>query len=231
VGRTVIVGDVHGCADELDELLGAVALGHGDALVFVGDLVARGPDSRRVLRRYRELGARGALGNHEARILAVREAEQRGEPGPRLGPSHRQLMLEMDEADWGVLSDLRLTLVLPEHDVLVVHAGLVPGLPLEAQDRWALLHMRSLDDHGKPTDRPGPRSWAADYRGDAHAVFGHDARRGLQIHESATGLDSGCVYGGQLSALVLDAGARVPPPAERRDVIVQVDARAAYFGG
>lgn len=228
MSRTVIVGDVHGCIAELDELLGKVGLGDDDRLVLVGDVVARGPASRAVLSRLRELGASAVLGNHEARILAARDARARGEPGPRLGPSHARLLEEMDEADWAMLDALPLYRALPEHRVLVVHAGLVVGLPMEQQDPWALVHMRSLTADGRPTDRPGARSWAADYDGPEHVVFGHDARRGLQLHPRATGLDSGCVYGGRLSALVLPDGQAPAPPRERPSAIVSVPARAAY---
>jgi hypothetical protein len=85
---TIIIGDVHGCADELSELLGRVGPGAGDQVVFVGDLVARGPDSPGVLRLVRELGARAVRGNHEERLLAARAARRKGEQGPRLGAAH-----------------------------------------------------------------------------------------------------------------------------------------------
>ena len=57
MGRTIIVGDVHGCRRELEQLLDKVAFATGDRLVFVGDLVARGPDSLRVLDVVRRTGA------------------------------------------------------------------------------------------------------------------------------------------------------------------------------
>jgi hypothetical protein len=231
VGRTVIIGDVHGCADELEELLAAVGLGSEDRLVTVGDLVARGPDSRRVLRLVRDLDATGVRGNHEVRLLAAREARRRGVAGPPLGPSHARLVELLDDADWAVLDRLPAYLELPAHGALVVHAGLVPGKPITEQDPWALTHIRSLDEAGAPSDRPGCQSWAATYQGEAHVVFGHDARRGLQLYAAATGLDSACIYGGRLSALVLAEGAAVPPASDRMDAIVSVPARRAYITG
>ena len=71
-------------------------------------------------------------------------------------------------------------------------------------------------------------SWAESYQGAPHVVFGHNAQAGLQLFGAATGLDTGCVYGGQLSAMVLKDGQNPPPPAERRDVIVSVEARERY---
>jgi hypothetical protein len=224
----MVIGDVHGCAFELSALVDRAAITSSDRVIFVGDLVARGPASRDVLRIYRSLEARGTVGNHDARLLEARGARRAGLPLPRLGPSHEHLLGELDDQDWATLGALEPWIDVRAHDLRVVHAGLVPGLPMERQDRWALVHMRSFDEVGRPTDRPGACSWAASYSGPPHVAFGHDARRGLQLHEHATGLDTGCVYGGHLSALVLDDGAQVPAPKERPDCIVSVPARQRY---
>ena len=112
--------------------------------------------------------------------------------------------------------------------VRVVHAGVVPGVPIAQQQRRNLLKMRALEPDGTATSSWRERSWAADYTGPPHVVFGHNAQAGLQLCKAATGLDTGCVYGGSLSALVLAAGERVPAPDLRRDVIVSAPARARY---
>lgn len=228
VGRTVWIGDVHGCADELEELLAAIGVTVDDTIVFVGDLVARGPDSRRVLRIARELGARAVRGNHEQRILAAYAAIQRGERGPRLGPAHQKLLTELGEEEWAQLEALPLFLEYPEHGVRVVHAGVAPGVPFEQQQAWTLLHVRSLTALGAPSDRYSPVSWAESYEGPPHIVFGHNAQAGLQLHVHATGLDTGCVYGGELTALVLQAEQAVPPVEQRRELLVSVRARRRY---
>jgi hypothetical protein len=229
VGRTVIVGDVHGCVDELDALLGRIGLRSEDRVVFVGDLVARGPSSRAVLERFEALGARGALGNHEARLLEARAARASGGTGPPLGSSHERLLEELEARDWALLERLEPWIELAEHAVCVVHAGVHPARPIEAERLWTLLHIRSLDGGGEATHLSGARSWADGYRGPPHVVFGHDARRGLQLYEDATGLDTGCVYGGALSALVLEPGEPVPPVEQRRQRIASVPARRSYM--
>jgi len=225
--RTIIIGDVHGCVRELGQLLEIVAPTGSDRIVFVGDLVARGPDTRGVLRTVRELGAQCVKGNHEERLLAARFARRAGQLGPRLGPSHTQLLGLLDEEDWAQLEALPLKVDLEEHGVRVVHAGVVPGVPWEQQDPWLITHIRSIKDDGTPSDRQGTL-WGSLYQGPPHIVFGHNARRDVQLHPDATGLDTGCVYGGFLTALVLPAGTPPPPVAERRSALVQVRAERVY---
>jgi diadenosine tetraphosphatase ApaH/serine/threonine PP2A family protein phosphatase len=228
VNRTIWIGDVHGCAPELDDLLAILALSEGDEVVFVGDLVARGPDTVRVLEIARALSAASVRGNHEHRMILAHRARQNGERGPRLSPSHQKVLSDLKEEDWRYLESLPLSLEFPDHKVRVVHAGVVPNLELSAQEAWTLMHIRSLTSLGAASDRYSERSWAADYDQEPHVVFGHNAQAGLQLHPHATGLDTACVYGGRLSALVLEKGQGVPPPAERQACIVSVPARQQY---
>ena len=225
--RTIVIGDVHGCSAELSDLLSKVGVVSGDRVVFVGDLVARGPDSRGVLRIVRELGALAVRGNHEERVLAARLATQRGEPWPKIGKGHTALAKEFDEVEWQQLEALPLHLEFAEHSLRVVHAGVDPARRFEDQDPWMVTHMRSLLDDGTPSDRWGP-PWGAAYRGPPHVVFGHNAQRAPQIHPYATGIDTACVYGGELTALVLQESESVPDVSVRRDSLVSVPARAAY---
>jgi hypothetical protein len=231
MARSIFIGDVHGCARELAALLDLLGPVAGDTLYFVGDLVARGPDSVGVLRLFREVRAMGVLGNHEARLLEVRRARLGGDPSARPGKSHAAVFASLDESDWALLDSLPLYIDLPEHSALVVHAGVVPDAPLREQDAWTLTHIRSLDASGAPSSTPGAESWAAVYRGKPHVIFGHDARRGLQLHPDATGLDTACVYGGSLTALVVQEGTRIPFPHDRRELLVSVRAHAAYYTG
>lgn len=219
---------MHGCADELRQLLDELRYTDSDRVFFVGDLVARGPDSSGVLRLFRELGAAGVLGNHEDRLLDARSARSQGKPGPRLSPAHQALLEGLSGPDWDLLQALPLTLDLPEHDVRIVHAGLVPGVPLALQKRQDLLKMRALEPDGTATSSWREESWATAYAERPHVVFGHNAVSGLQLHPHATGLDTGCVYGGRLTALVLPAGCPVADVSERTGQLVCVPARRRY---
>lgn len=226
--RSIFIGDVHGCADELEELIGGLAIGASDRVYFVGDLVTRGPDGKGVLALMRAVGGQSVLGNHELRMLALRQ----GRAG-RWGSlsTYQRLAAELTDEDWALLEGLPPTLEVPEHGVRIVHGGVVPGRPLDEHDPWLLTHLRTLDDEGSPSERWAGTLWAERYHGPPHIVFGHNARARLQLHDWATGLDTGCVYGGHLTALVLETGETPKPPAERRSSLYSVAARRCYYVG
>ena len=130
----------------------------------------------------------------------------------------------LTDDDWAYLDALPLHRRFPglagDQDVLVVHAGLVPGVPLaEQRPKWEM-NLRSIDRRGEPSKRiEDGAPWAAFWRGPELVVFGHDAVRGLQQHPYAIGLDTGCCYGGALTALIFEGG------SHRK---VHVDAARAY---
>lgn len=211
MAKTVIVGDVHGCLDELRALLKKCAYAPSDNLMLVGDLVAKGPDSQGVLQFVRESGGSSVLGNHDAHVLLFRS-------GGKIKEHHRQVAQTLKEDDWRFLEALPLWRTLPAFNSIVVHAGLKAGVPLEEQSRDDVINMRSIDASGQPSKRvEGGMPWAASWPGPQRVIFGHDAIRGLQQYPHALGLDTGCVYGRQLTAVVL--------PENR---LVSVDAARAY---
>lgn len=230
MSRTIIVGDVHGCVAELGRLLDDLAVGATDRVLFVGDLVARGPDSLGVLALYRQVRGQAVLGNHESTLLEAYRARRDGTKRPRLSALHYALLHRLGEADWALLEQLPLSLSVPEHGLVVVHAGVDPGLGLAQGDAWTLTHIRSIDPHGKPSPRHDYEPWANRYAGPSHIVFGHNSRLGLQLAPRATGIDTGCVYGGRLTALVLGDGQTIPAdPGERRELLCSVPASRVYY--
>jgi hypothetical protein len=215
MSRTFVIGDVHGCARELDRLLDRCELGRGDRVVLVGDLVNKGPDSLTVIRRCLEIGAEAVLGNHDDLLLRCIAARRRDDDDDFPEPV-RKLARKLKDEEIGWLSELPLFLRLPAHGVLVVHAGLRPGLAPEHEERANLLTMRSIRADGsgsKRIDEGAP--WASLRTGPEHILFGHDAVRGLQEWPFATGLDTGCVYGRQLTAMLLPGRRLVSVPAKK----------------
>lgn len=219
--RTIIVGDVHGCREELETLLRELSFSSGDCLVFVGDLISRGPDSLGVLDIARQTGALLVRGNHEQKLL-----DWKANPSKViLGRMHHELAEAFRPVDWSLLESAPLFLDLPSHNARVVHAGLDPRVPFEMQTPESLLNIRTVVA-GKG-ERP---LWGAAYRGPEQIVFGHNAAPGLQLHAFATGLDTGCVYGGRLTAMVLPEGAKIPKSIdERKRALVSVPARRVHF--
>lgn len=211
--RTIVIGDVHGCLDELLALVARCERSGEDRVVLVGDLVAKGPDSAGVVAWAREGGGDAVLGNHDAHVLRAHDAPAEARP-------HHVKVAETltpEDVDW--LAARPLWLRLPgkarAHATVVVHGGLVPGVPIESQARDHLLNLRSIDADGRPSKRIEGTPWGALWAGPERAVYGHDAIRGLQRHPHATGLDTGCVYGRELTALVLPEGKLVSVAARR----------------
>ncbi len=212
--RTIFIGDVHGCAEELDALLEECGRKPEDRVVLVGDLVAKGPDSAGVVRRAREQGMCAVRGNHDEHVLRWRGGQQPA--GKKLKPEHEQVLDTLAPRDWAWLESLPLYWRFPELNVLVVHAGLVPGVRLEEQEPELLLNLRSIKANGTPSKKVDAGvAWASRWRGPELVVFGHDALRGLQRHPHAIGLDTGCVYGGRLTAYVLPEEHLYSVPAKR----------------
>lgn len=206
--RVFMVGDVHGCHDELLTLLErADALQPDVQVVFVGDLINKGPKNVECVELARRIGALAVRGNHDEVALSVLAgARQSGTAVPQ-----RMAWLNdlgADNEKW--LLDLPYTIHIPWLNALVVHAGLVPGVALTQQDPDNLIHMRNLIwDEARGVYMATRKTaegaaWAPLWRGPLHLYFGHDARRGVQTERYATGLDSGCVYGRSLSGMYVD---------------------------
>jgi hypothetical protein len=210
--RTFVIGDVHGCLDELRALVEHAGVTADDDVVFVGDLVTKGPDSAGVIGWARERGAAAVLGNHDEHVLRARAGDEAAKKNHLIVAA----TLSKADVDWLAARPLWLRLAYEQPHV-VVHGGMVPGVPVEKQAREHLLAMRSITADGQPSKRIEGAPWGALWKGPEHAVFGHDAIRGLQQHPLATGLDTGCVYGRELTGLML--------PAHQ---LVSVSARRAY---
>lgn len=192
--RRIFVGDIQGCREPLERLLTAVAFVRGrDRLLPVGDLVNKGPDSPGVLRVLMELDAEPVLGNHDLYWLE----RGRGEPAQRAWLQRQPIVREFD-------------------DLVMVHAGLHPKWDdaklraLSREDVHYAVNVRYCDPDGvQPADDwppPGPpfRPWDDFYGGRRRVVFGHWARRGLVVRPQCVGLDTGCVYGGCLTAWIAE---------------------------
>lgn len=225
-----IIGDVHGCFDELVELLNlAEKEVPGTQLlpIFVGDLINKGPQNVEVLRKVRSMDAYVVRGNHEEVVL--REILRQ-----KLDESYESQFKynwakELTDEDITYLQELPYTISIPSFNSIIVHGGLEPEVELEDQDFRNMVSMRNLEKHGdklvatskvfkEDSLEPESPPWGSVWKGPEHVYYGHDATRKLQIHKHATGLDTGCVYGGELTGIFLNGPKK----------IISVKARETY---
>jgi len=255
--RTIIVGDIHGCLEEFDELLRTLSFEQEkDRLVLLGDLVDRGPDPVGVVRRARELQAESVMGNHEEKHLRFRRHEAKKYANPNyknpMKPFVRERLVEHQSysaEDWAYMEAMPITLrVTP--DWIVVHAGFEPAFPFDKQKTEKMLRVRYVDANGKmkaissDKDQPnGTAQWASVYAEPFHVAYGHMAlsmekpvftrhvepqpfAAHVEGHNDRTwfrgALDTACVFGGTLSALVL------PFVGDPEAATVSVKAKATY---
>ncbi|KAK9859863.1 hypothetical protein WJX84_004032 [Apatococcus fuscideae] len=141
-GRLIMVGDVHGCCDELRCLLRQCVFKQGtDTLIFNGDMINKGPKSSEVIDYIRSLGALAVRGNQDDKALA--EWIQ-WKSGSSLKAHSWLEQLGEDRAQW--LGQLPFSISIPSYQVAVVHAGMVPGVPLEKQSLETLTEIRTMPD-------------------------------------------------------------------------------------
>jgi protein phosphatase len=227
-----IIGDVHGCLPELAKLL--TELGYqpdgngvhqhpaGRTAVFLGDLVDRGPDTPGVLRTVMGMVASGAAlcvpGNHEVKLLrAMRGRDVKVSHG--LEESLAQLAAQPEEfADQvtAFLDALVSHYVLDSGRLVVAHAGLpeqMHGRASAAVRAFALYGDTTgeTDEFGLPVRYP----WAQDYRGNALVVYGHTPVPEAVWVNNTICLDTGCVFGGRLTALRYPERELVSVPAQQ----------------
>ncbi len=210
---TIFIGDIHGCAQELEQLLDEVGYAQSDdRLLLTGDAFSRGPLPLHVWEIIRETGAEMVLGNHDDRLLRQLMQSLAGEEASfsnvdqeftldQLAPVAEPLQHWLEE----------VPLCIEEDDFLLVHAGINPETGVQGTSRAEFLTIRTWPP---VKGLAGPRWHDVIDAASCHLpliVFGHDAPGGLVVKKAngddtrpyLLGLDSGCVHGGSLSAYIL----------------------------
>ncbi len=193
--RTLFVGDVHGCSEELALLLQQAA---ADRVILLGDLFTKGPDRRGTWKLIKRHGCEAVVGNHD---LAVLHRAERG----------RDVDLSRKALAWLRARPLSIEGDGPAGPWVAIHAGVDPhgGLPGTTRDR--AVSMRRY-----PGDSLDDPFWWSLWTGPPLVIYGHDAVRGLvDRRPHSLGLDSGCVYGGALSGYLLEEDRLLSVPARR----------------
>jgi len=210
MARTIVVGDIHGCFDELTDLLDLLKLQDDDRLIAVGDLIVKGPRNREVLDHLiSDNRWSSVVGNHDRKI----RQKLRGEP-VRLTREQRQALKQLQsnpQKYLDFLGSLPYTIDIGSH--LVVHAGLRPGVALDKQMAADMTEIRTM---GADPERRRGVPWYAVYRGPQTILFGHWPAKVPRRASHAIGLDTGCVYGQRLTAYVIESGEFVSVPAHEK---------------
>jgi predicted phosphodiesterase len=204
----IFIGDVHGCYDELVELLARLAPSSDDVVVSVGDIVTKGPSADRCLDLWRERGYLAVQGNNEIKLL--------GSARPLLRFFARDRVLRRGDLlrfieSWPIVIDF------PAIALTAVHGGFLPQMRVTAEEvererevlpelRW----IRRKNGDWKPVPKEKRKRddvlWSEKWNGDRFVVYGHTPLREPKFDSHALGLDTGCVYGGMLTAAVWAGG-------------------------
>jgi hypothetical protein len=202
-GRIIAIGDVHACFLELEKLLEKLSLCADDQVVMLGDIVNRGPGSHRVVTVCKRIGALCIMGNHERRLLRARRKGNFDD----LNPVDRHTFDSLDAEDWEYLEGALPYFEIPGQGVVFVHGGFMPGRDWRYQEASILTGIQVIDAKGRPRKRadapPQSPHWSDLWVGPPFVVYGHTPWHEVRRNQWTLGLDTGCVYGGALSALIL----------------------------
>jgi serine/threonine protein phosphatase 1 len=231
--RHIFVGDVHGMLTELNSLLMTLDLQVDDHIIFVGDLLDKGPDSPGVVRRVMTLAKTHNVvlvtGNHEdthSRYRAHTQTNlQTASTMALRKPELPQITARLSQDDINFLNQAVLFHRIPTHNLLVVHGGIpknisrFPNTQREVST-WSskerkrfklILRTRYVDATtgyflGLGDEKPKDPFWAEVYDGRfGHVIFGHQPfLNGVRFFEHTTGIDTGAVFGGTLTALIYE---------------------------
>lgn len=233
--RIICIGDVHGCLDELKQLIEKVNYDQNyDRLILVGDLVDRGLYSIETVSYVQENGFECVAGNHDNKFVRYNhheikkvEAHKHGKTykNPmRLSAEKKETYNALSKSNLKWLSSLPDFIFCEDENLLIVHAGVQPGLDPLGQKGNVYRHCRYVDnetynlvnlDTSTYTQPYGTSHWSDLYDGTINIVYGHQVFDKEKPYETENfngaktfGIDTGCCFGGNLTALIFEDDGR-----------------------
>lgn len=210
--KQLIIGDIHGCYRELQALLDQAELGDEDEIIAIGDLLDRGPKPVEVLNFFRNTpNARSIRGNHEQKHIRANEEELK----PALAQLITRWQIGTDyEQALSFMESLPLYIDLP--DALLLHGFFEPNVKLEDQHPYMLMGTMGREEYLKKNfERP----WYEYYDSEKPLIVGHRDYSMMQKpfiwNDRVYGIDTGCVYGGVLTGLILPDFKLISAPARK----------------
>jgi len=240
----IAIGDIHGCIEEFQELLKTIQYNKEKMrVVLLGDLLDRGPDSVGCIRLARQLKLESIRGNHEDTHLRWRRHEQKrkdlGKPNPMSKLSYNKQIVQetLSEEDIEWINNLPLRLELYKN-LWAVHGGCSPRFKLSEQPSNQIIRLRYVDDKGIPqslgenfSQPPNTKYWAEVWQGPESIVYGHCVHdlKNPRIDDhgryKCIGIDTGCVFGGMLTAAIFNVSNNNNFDIE----FVQIAAKTKYY--
>ena len=229
--RHLFISDIHGCYDEMVELLNKINYdSNKDKLIILGDNIDRGPNSQGVIKYLRENNILSILGNHEYTFLRWFKGNKYLTEQPHY--------TQFSDEDITFINNMPTHLILPEYNLWVVHAGIKPNIPIDKQDQKDLLYLRYTDEERKTVSikkvlqgiqPPDTKFWTEFGPFNANIIYGHEVHSlefpRIKKFDNGTwcaGIDTGCCFGGHLSALIIE---------DNKQEIIQVKAKKEYYKG
>lgn len=245
--RTIVVGDVHGCVDELRALLADTGFLPGtDRVILAGDLIDRGPDPAAVVRLARSIDAEVLMGNHEEKAIRWRTHVRKKLAKPEYEIPMKPPTAER-AAQWAAIPDADWEWLATRPKFLhinsvwsVAHAGAMPDVAMESQDPQHLMRIRYINPMKMKAVSPTPvgeqpegcKHWTDLYKGPRKLVYGHYTYDEVKKTQFTLGIDTGCYHGGLLTAAVFNSPANFGPSGmicpEDHYVLHQVAANRVY---
>ena len=232
IKRTIIIGDIHGCIDEFNELVDKLNYDKNhDRLILLGDLIDRGPNSVAVVEKARKMDLECVMGNHEHKFTKWHKSM-----GSRNDVYDRKShYTQFSDDDINYIYRMSNYIDLPQFNTVVVHGGVKPGRRIQDQTKDDLYYLRYVDKDAKfislhkvsklGITASGAHFWTDDWYGPESVVYGHNVHsyeepRIVEVTPGVFcyGIDTGCCFGGKLTAMIMET-----------KEFVQVQAKKTYY--
>lgn len=220
--RIAVIGDVHACHEEFQELVNVLKWMSLDEIWTVGDLVDRGPSNSKTIDICIDNNIKSVMGNHEDSILGIRHKVMNLRDGEK-----KRTLLELEPKHWDYISNLPYVHIDDKLGLIIVHAGVWPKIPIYAQPynvcraqmihpylkagvRWWGEDVQLYNPTGKSEQGSRDEGWERwyklyDYEQDC--IFGHSTFAQPMIHQNpgmgkTIGVDTGSCFGGSVTACI-----------------------------
>lgn len=225
IKRTIAIGDIHGCLEEFESLLKKIDYNQNfDRLILLGDLIDRGPYSLEVVQLARKMNLECLMGNHEFAFLKWYKSNKQVYESKRF-------YTQFTDEDVNYIAKMPSYIKIGD-DMILVHAGLRNGIQIENQKKNDCLYLRYTDINGEfismskvvelGKEATGAHFWTEFWKGPESVVYGHNVYSFQEplIEKVAPGvvcygIDTGCCFGGSLTALVLETKQIIKVPAQK----------------